>query len=499
MYRVIFYDNPYKRNGTIIHEPENYGGKLLSGSVSLMLDSISSASFTVPFLNEGYGKFSIMKHFIEVVDKTTEESVFYGRISQIQTSLSSNGQISNIISCENELAYLIDSIQVFQETNNQTVSSFLETLLHEHNSQVEPYKRFYLGKVTVNPGTDTIYRGISTGTTLDNIKDKLLSRLGGFLTCSKYEGKLYLNYLSNVGTTQEIPIRLGKNVLEAQREYSPDGLFTRVYPFGKEIEMPDDKQNEFGNPRIDIACVNGGKKYLDNLELVNQFGVMGKAVVFDDVSDKNILKQKGQEELMKQGLQTIGWTLSVVDLGLIDIAYDRIHLGDKYPIDIPLISANETLQVLQKQINIAEPHKSNLTFGKQQIKLSDMKKNDQLTSQRVDQLKKELNQKNYARIQEITETKKEIENVSEHLNVAIKDFENTKESLDQASKNIEEVKNQMDASIHEVNEEVNGVKSSVVENKQYLDDLQTTTTNKFTSVEIVLSSLQKEIDELMNK
>lgn len=496
MYRVIFYDNPHKKDGVIIHEPENYGAKLLSGSVSLLLDSISSASFTVPFSNEGYGKFSIMQHFIEVVDKATTTAIFYGRISKIETSLSSSGQISNVISCENELAYLMDSVQVFRESNNQTIQGFLAELLREHNSQVEEYKRIYLGDVTVNTATDNIYRGISTGSTLDNIKDKLLSRLGGFLTCTKRNGRLYLNYLKDVGTTQETPIRLGKNVIDAQREYSPEGLFTRVFPFGKEIETPDGKQNEFGNPRIDIASVNGGRKYLDNSELVSQFGVLGKSVVFDDVSDKNILKRKGQEELNKQGLQTVGWTVNVVDLGLIDIAYNRIHLGDKYPIDIPLISTNETLQVIQKQINIAEPHKSNLTFGKQQIKLSDIRKNERLASQRIDQLKKELNKKNYARTQEIVETKKAVSKVSDTLTEVAGDFENTKTTVDQVTKDIEQTKKDTTEAIGVIDGKVVSMESVVTENKKTVDELQTTTTSKFLTVDETLADLQKQINDL---
>lgn len=393
MYRVIYYDNPYKENGVVIHEPESYGSKLSNGVINLLLDSVSSAEFTVPFNNEGYGKFFIMKNFIEVVNKESKEQLFYGRIAKIRSNVTNSGQVNNVITCENELAYLLDSVQVFKQAKSNTMIQFVQGLLDEHNKQVEDYKKIYLGTITVTNETDNVYRGVSTGTTMDNLKDKLLNRLGGFLTITKRRGRLYLNYLKDVGTRKETPIVLGKNVIDAQRELTPENLFTRIFPFGKEIEPPDGKPNEFGNPRVDISSVNGGKNYLDNNELVSLFGVIGKSVIFDEVTQPKLLKTKGQNELNKQIFQTVSWTLNVIDLSLIDIAFNRINLGDKYSISVPLISTEETLQVISKTINITTSHKSNLTFGKQRIRLSDVKNNESRTQAIITQLKHDLDKK----------------------------------------------------------------------------------------------------------
>lgn len=369
MYRVIYYDNPYKQNPVILHEPEPFGAKITSGTVTLALGSVASASFSVPFSNELYGKFKLMTDFIEVVDRTTYESVFYGRISKIGSSVSNSGQVLNQISCEGKLAFLLDSLQIFKISSHSSVKDFLSDLIDTHNLQVEDYKHFTLGKVEFSDSND-IYRGVSTNSTMENLKDKLMSRLGGYLI----EHDHVIDYVKDIGELKETPIMLGKNVIDAQKEYSPENLFTRIYPFGAEIAEKDEKKSQFGAPRIDIAEINNGKKYIDNEELKSFYGIIEKSVVFDDVHDKKILKTKGLKELENQKLQMIGWTINVVDLALINLSYERLQLGDKYNIVIPVLGNSEQLQIVAKEINITSPQRSTLTFGKNKLTLSNLKK-----------------------------------------------------------------------------------------------------------------------------
>ncbi|SFL60719.1 phage tail spike protein [Lactococcus garvieae] len=389
MYRVIYYDNPYKQNPVILHEPEAFGPKITSGTVTLALGSVASASFSIPFSNALYGNFKLMTDFIEVIDRTTHQCVFYGRISKISSSVSNSGQVLSQISCEGKLAYLLDSLQIFKISSRSSVKDFLMDLIDTHNLQVENYKHFTFGEVEFSESND-IYRGISTNSTMENLKDKLLSRLGGYLI----EHDNIIDYVKDVGEVKETPIMLGKNVIDAQREYSPENLFTRVYPFGAEIPEKDEKKNQFGAPRIDIAEVNNGQKYIDNEELKSFYGIIEKSVVFDDVHDKKILKNKGLKELENQKLQMIGWTINVVDLALINLSFERLQLGDKYNIVIPVLGSHEQLQIITKEINITAPQRSTLTFGKNKLTLSKLKREQSNLEADIQSLKKSVKHTN---------------------------------------------------------------------------------------------------------
>lgn len=490
MYRVIFYDNPYKNNPIVIHEPENYGNKLLSGTVTIPLDSIFSAELSVPFNNEGYGHFSIMKHFIQILERKTDKELFYGRVSKINTSMSSSGQIANQVVCEGELAYLMDSVQIFRETNNQTIKSFLSDLIASHNNQVEDYKRFKLGNITINTGTDNIYRGISTGTTLDNIREKLISRIGGYLVLRKERDGNYIDYLKDVGELKETPLKIGKNIIDAQKEFTPEGLFTRIFPFGKEIEPQEDDKNkhQFGNPRVDISSVNNGKKYLDHQELIKLFGVIGKSVTFDEVTNPKILKTKGQNELNRQIFNSVSWTLNIVELSMIDIAYESIELGDKYMIDLPLISGEEQLQVISKTINLATPHKSNLTFGKQAVKLSEIKKNAIKTQDTIKKLKNDLDRK-YSETQSIiSEKTKSLPEIASRVSTIQEKTELLDKEIIQANKQVGE-------SVQLAND----TKQIADEVKTNVEAVNSTLQEELTKQKEINENLQKQIDDLKTK
>lgn len=473
MYRVVYFDNPYRQNPVVLHEPESYGAKILGGHISLSLDNIDSASFSVPFSNELYGNFKLMTDFIEVIDQTTKARVFYGRISKINSSVSNDGRVITQITCESRLAYLLDSLQVFRIANHTNVKDFFTDLIHAHNSQVEEYKRFEIGNIEIGDN-DNILRGISTASTMDNIKEKLISRLGGYLKLTDNT----INYVKNIGVLQETPIILGKNVVDAQREYSPENLFTRLYPFGAEIiPKNEDKNNEFGNPRIDISDVNDGKKYLDNDELKAFYGVIEKSIIFDDVHDKNILKNKGLKTLNDEKFQQISWTINVLDLALIDIAFERLRLGNRHNIIIPVLSKNEQLQIIAKEIDITAPQRSTLTFGKSKLSISQIKKEDKEVSLTVNSLNERINTIGGA-------TEEVIQKFSEMTNIV----NNNTESISLLNNSSE----RMNTRISNVNESVDNVSYLLTQHIYNYESFTQETNNK-------LVDLQKQINDLKPK
>lgn len=368
MYRVIVYKNNDDKTGEVIHEPHSYGNKVLSGSIDLLFNGISTASFVVPTGNTLYRATEAISNLIKVLDTNTGQTVFDGRIVKIDGSFS--GSHTQEVQAEDCLGFLHDSTQVYRKVQNTSVRDFLQMIIDEHNNQVEPYKRFKLGTVTVATSTDSVYRYTDDAQdTFDTIKDKLINRLGGFLVWHRdVDGQLVLEYLASYGDHIDTPIMLGKNLKSAKREYDLRDLITRLVPIGATIQQNSDSSDNdsaAAQPKVNITSVNSGTRYLDDPELIKRFGIIQKAVEWNNVNVPSILMTKGQSYLNTQRVGLLTWTVSVVDISMLDSTYKSFELGNYYPIYDDFLGILEELQVIEKQIDIMKPQSVSLKIGTQ--------------------------------------------------------------------------------------------------------------------------------------
>ena len=253
-----------------------------------------------------------------------------------------------------------------------SVREYLQKLLDEHNRQVEPFKQMQLGNVTVGD-SEQIFRGIGYYKTAELIKDRLLDRLGGYLVLREdSQGGLILDYLQNYGEVSRTPLQITRNLRSATRDIDISELATRIVPLGQEIETSESVEigTDFSRPKHTIADVNGGIDYLQDLELIAEFGIIQKNVDFQNVTDHNVLKRRGEEYLKNQRAMLVSWTVEVIELGLIDKRYELIQIGNSYPIENPILYGAETLQVTEKTVNILEPQRIVLTIGSSKKTLS---------------------------------------------------------------------------------------------------------------------------------
>ncbi|GAO99828.1 phage tail spike protein [Fructobacillus ficulneus] len=367
MYRVIVYKNANDTTGQVLHEPKNFGNKVLDGSVDLLFNGVSTASFTIAMDNSLYRQSEAIANLVKVVDTGTGKAVFDGRIVKIDGSFSNTH--TQVIQAEDCLAYLHDSTQVYRKVQNTSIRDFLQMIIDTHNSQVESWKQFKLGSVTVTNSTDNVYRFTDDATdTFDTIKDKLISRLGGFLIWHRDDsGQLVLDYLSSVGEHIDTPIKLGKNLKSAKREYDVRDIITRLVPVGATIQETSDNSlsGDSAQPHVTIESVNSGVRYLSDSALENRFGIIQKAVSWNNVNVPSILMSKGQDYLTNQRVGLLTWTVDVVDISLLDDSYKTFDLGNYYPIRDDFINVTEELQVVEKKIDITRPHALSLKIGTQ--------------------------------------------------------------------------------------------------------------------------------------
>jgi len=386
MYEVTIYDGPGDTVGTVIHSPFPNDVKLSRGKVHQVLHGISDMEFTINLENPGWGKIKPLKTLIKVRDVKRNKTMFDGRVLKPTQQMNNLGMFLITYAAESKLAYLRDSRQRWGEYHNISVRDFLQVILDNHNQQVEEHKRFKLGNVTVTDSNDSLYRYLGYDDTYQTIKDKLLDRLGGFLVLREEPNGTYIDYLASVGTFSSTPIKLRKNLKDIQREIDPTGVITRLIPLGKTIESENPENTEASQPRLTIETVNSGFDYIDDPEMIEEFGIIEGTLVFDNVSDPNTLLQRGQEFFANQKAAKVTYTLHAIDLNLIDESFDSYEVGNWHTVENPVFAIEENVQIIEKEIDILNPVNNSLTIGEKYKTLTQYQVEANKKARQIEQL-----------------------------------------------------------------------------------------------------------------
>ncbi|MEK4910554.1 phage tail spike protein [Niallia sp. FSL M8-0099] len=361
MYLVQIFDGPTDTKGITIHSPYVGGAKLSDAQITLKLTGIDEFTFRLSPNNPGYRKIKPLVTLVRITNAKTGQKIFDGRVLLPTYRMEESGQFIDEYTCESKLAYLQDSLQRFDEIHNTSVRDFFALLIDRHNQTVEPHKRFKVGNVTVTNSTDNVYRYIDYEKTYPTIKDKLLDRLGGFLVMREESDGTYIDYLAKVGSISDTTISIRRNLKSISRDIDPTEVITRLIPLGARLESDD--QSSASTARVDIKSVNKGVDYLDDLALQAEFGIVNKEVVWDDVTLPQNLLTKGREFLANQKAAIETFDISAVDLSLLGLDVAEFTVGNWYYIDNPYIVSKESLQIIEKVIDLANPQQSRLTFG----------------------------------------------------------------------------------------------------------------------------------------
>ncbi|HGJ0914030.1 TPA: phage tail protein [Streptococcus pneumoniae] len=353
------------------------GNKILSGTITQAQNAINEFTFTMPMQNSLYQKLVPFQSIIQVVNLYDDEIEFEGRVLTISNKMTSTGFVQEVV-CEDFLSFLHDSTQHFQKLKNTGAEAYLREILNQHNAQVEDYKRIQLGNVTVNSKTDKPWRYLGYESTWDTIRERIISNIGGYLTLRRASDGFYLDWTSSIGKNQESPIQLGRNIKSASREISFDGIATQIMPIGADEkntqkttkETKEEQGSDVTRKQIDISSVNGGKIWLEDAELVAKFGVIRKPVIWTEIDNPQVLKNRGLQYLKNQKIALAKWTVSAVERYLIDSRYVKFKIGNTHPILNAPLSGIETLQIIEKKIDILNPQSVDLVIGSRSQSLS---------------------------------------------------------------------------------------------------------------------------------
>lgn len=376
----------------VIHDPYSpRGNKIVHGEIKQAVNSIHELEFAIPLDHTIYQKMVPFKSIIEVVNLRDNEVEFVGRLLTTTNEMSTNGFVQKVV-CEDFLSYLHDSAQWFQKLANKGTEDYFRIIFESANSQIEEFKRITPRNITVHGKSDLPFRYIGYDSSWDTVRDRIVNNIGGYLTLRELNTRLYIDWTKDIGTTKESPIKLGQNIKSASREVDFDGLATIIVPIGADLKSQNQGQDEDQSPdvtraQLDIRSVNDGKMYLADEELIKEFGFIRKSVIWTEIDNPSILLARGKQYLRNQKIALAKWTISAVERYLIDSRYSKFRIGNKHKIINAPLSGIETLQILEKKIDILNPQTVDLTIGSQSQSLSAYQLQTQEADSSIEKLK----------------------------------------------------------------------------------------------------------------
>ncbi len=312
MYRVLC-------DGKTLHDVRDEEYMLLGPKVALELNKTGNFDFSILPRHPNEGIINKLKSKIEVYEDS--ELLFSGRSLTDEMDFQRTGQIS----CEGELAFLLDTVQRAHtygwdsgEVNKiETNVDIFRALIAEHNSQAGSDKQFTVGTIDID--SERIKKlATNYETTWDFINTNFLGKYAGYLRVRHENGIRYLDYVKQYGKVSNQVIRFGENLLDLKKYTKAENIKTAIIPLG-------------ANGQTKITNINGGKDYVYNQEAVALYGWIFEKVDFPDVVDAQTLLAKAQEYLKTCVNLAITIELTAVDLHMIDVDINAIRLGDLVP------------------------------------------------------------------------------------------------------------------------------------------------------------------------
>lgn len=341
-------------DGQQIYSPGDSQLVILNGKLELADNKSGFFEFDLPVTNPAYDR--IKKMTSEIIVKKDSAAIFYGRCLSIDRDFNN---MKSVV-CEGELAYLLDSIQEPKEFHNYTVRQFLTHLINVHNTQTNNTKKFTVGQTTVTDPNDSLYRYTNWETTLDDIMDKLVDRLGGHIRIRHSGSTRYIDYIEDYGNTNTQVIEFGENLLDYAENMDASDIATRVIPLGARLETSAIEALE---EYTTIKSVNNNIPYVESTAAVRNFGIITKTVSFDDVTVPANLKAKAQKYLADVQYENLCLTCKTIDLNMVDGSVESIKLGDSIRVLSPPHGMDRYFPVTALTIYLDKPEDNTVTLG----------------------------------------------------------------------------------------------------------------------------------------
>lgn len=345
-------------DGAYLYHPWMQDRCITEGALTQEVNKNGSCDVSVVLDHPLAGSVLRRKSILEVIRfdlAGSEETTYRGVVMNTVEDSSLEMEIQT----EGDLVFFQDSIiRPFHKTGadvpgRTTPGDYFKWLVKKHNEQVDGFKQFAVGQVTVTGDAEDRERN-GHSTTRD-ILDELVTESGGYIRTRSVGSMHYIDYLAEYEAAGGQDIRQGQNVVDITKNVKTDDLATRLIPLGSSTS-----NNEWP---VTIANVNGGKDYLEDAEAVKEYGIITKTVSFSDIQDPAKLKEEGEKAFRKINGASVVTELSAIDLS--DAGYDvnTLRIGEKFFCAAPTYNIQQQLQITKKVTDLLKPANSKVTLG----------------------------------------------------------------------------------------------------------------------------------------
>ena len=323
--------------------------KIVSPTLKLSVNKIGSFSFKIHPDHIYYSRLEKMKSIISVYQGN--RTLFKGRVY----SETMDFHKAKKIEVEGLLGYFNDSI-VRPYSFSGSVADYFTFLVNQHNGQVADAQKFKVGVCTVTDPNDLITRSnTNTPKTWDEINDKLIKLLGGYISIRYEEDGNYIDYLADYTDTSTQPIAFAVNLLDLNLDRKADALRTCLIPYGAKSEAT--------GARIDITSVNGGLDYIVDEDAVAKYGYIFEVVTWDDVTVPANLLTKARAYLANKIKPLSQLTVKAIDLHLTDETIEAFKVGDYVQVFSEPHAIDEIVMLTEYSMDLTNPSGCTVTLG----------------------------------------------------------------------------------------------------------------------------------------
>lgn len=332
------------------------GFELLDLSVTDGLNKSGTASFTMPPEHPAYNDMIAYKTEIKIFED--DVLTFRGRVLHA----SDNFYKQRAVVCEGERGFFRDSVcrpYLYQTTPQE----IFESIIGIHNTQVEPFKQFVVGSVTVTDPNDYVALESESALKTADVLDRLIERCGGYIVFeTNANGQRTVNWYADLKYRSGQTIEFGENLLDFTRAEDTTEPATALIPYGA--------KNEETGERLTIAEVNNGVDFILDEEAVAIRGYIFESAYWDDVTVAANLLRKAQEHLASRKNIITRLSLSAVDLHYLDKNIDTFRTGDTIRVKSKPHGVDEDFLLVDLSRNLLAPEQGQVTLGKERATLT---------------------------------------------------------------------------------------------------------------------------------
>lgn len=257
--------------------------------------------------------------------------------------------------CEGELCMLQDAVSRPYLYQDSPAAIFTE-LINTYNSQVDDFKKFVVGEITVTDANDYVRVESESAEQILDTVNKLVDRCGGYIVfTTNAEGARVINWYADPGFRSDQVIEFGSNLLDYVRDGAGTDLATVIIPYGA--------QKEDGS-RVTIEVVNNGLDYIQDDDAVALRGRIVRPVFWDDVAEPQNLLTKARVYLAEHKHIVTSLTLTALDLSYMDKSIDSYTVGDSVRVRSKPHGLDEDFKLTQATEDWLFPDQSSITLGK---------------------------------------------------------------------------------------------------------------------------------------